>query len=134
MTDTIKPSLSADGWITSSSLKLDDLLADFYYAEYSQTAVFPGHVASLPYIIQNNRNDPTATAAAVDRTLRSYLDRYFDTVSVSCTASFDDPTPNKAAIKIFVEVIDKAGVTQTASTLLHFLNSKFQAAVNLNNG
>ena len=134
MADNIKPSLSTDGWITASSLKLDDLLADFYYSEFSQSTVFAGHVASLPYIIQNNRNDPTATAEVTRRTLQTYLDRYFATVSVNCSASFDDPTPNRAAIKLFVEVMDSSGVTQTASTLLRFLDSKFEEAISLNNG
>lgn len=134
MADNIKPSLSTDGWITSSSLKLDDLLADFYYSEYSQTSVFPKEVASLPYIIQNNRNDPIATAAATRRTLYTYLSRYFNSVTVECSASFDDPSANKAAIKLFVEVFDTAGIAQTANTLLTYLDSKFQEAISLNNG
>lgn len=133
MPTNVKPSLSPNGWVTSAPLKLDDLMADFYYSEYSQSAIYMGHVASLPYIVQNNQNDPYGTANATEQTLLSYLGRYFNSVTVRCTAKYDNPVPNQAAITIFVEVTDQDGKMHTISDLLYFLDSKFQQVIKLNN-
>ncbi len=134
MPDNVKPSLSTDGWIANSALKLDDLLADFYYSEFSQSTIYYGNVASLPYIIQNNRNDPVGTANSIKTTLQLYLNRYFNSVTVDCSASYDTDDQGKASVKLYVETTDAAGKTQTMSKLLFFLNSKFIKAMDIRIG
>lgn len=133
MADNVKPSMSPDGWITSPQLKLDELLSDFYYSEFSQSAIYHGSVASLPYIVQSNQNNPQDTARQCERTLKTYLGRYFENVTVNCTFSLDDPQQNKAAIKIYVEVSDAQGRVFTVSDLLTFIDSKFYNVIRLNN-
>lgn len=133
MPENVKPSLSPTGWITSSAARLDDLLADFYYAEYSQSHFYSG-VASLPWIIQNNRNDPVGTSAAINKTLYNYLIKYFTKVNVNASTTIDPTSPNKSAIRLGITVMDSTGKEISVSKILYTLDSKLQKAIDANNG
>ena len=134
MPDNIKPSLSIAGWISAPVPKLDELLADFYSAEYSQTYLYYGHVASIQQIVQSNNNDPSATCAGIRTTLKRYLERYFNEATVEAEWINRDTGQNKADIRIAVSVLDSAGKTYSFHDVVSVMNSKVVAILNANNG
>lgn len=134
MPDNVKISLNPKGYVHSVTEKLDALLTDFYSAEYSQSTLYKGNVASIQWIIQNKRNDPSGTAELIQRTLTTYLSRYFHQVAVSCTAVPDTGSPNRAAVRLSVTVKSQAGESATIYNIVKSLNSKFIEVIKENNG
>ena len=80
------PSLSMDGWITSTSIKADYLISHFFVSEYSRTFLFEGEVASMPYLIQKHKNDILGLVRDVELTLKSYFGRYFPKAEVQVSS------------------------------------------------
>jgi len=55
MNTILVPSLSQDGWTSSTKEKLDYLMSHFFVADKSQTALYAEEVSSFPYLVQNNK-------------------------------------------------------------------------------
>ena len=134
MPDNVKISLNPKGYISSVTEKLDALLTDFYSAEYSQSTLYKGNVASIQWIFQHKRNDPSGTADLIQRTLTTYLGRYFHEVFVSCTQATDKSTDNRAAVRLAITVKSQTGETATVYNIVKMLNSKFIQVIKENNG
>lgn len=133
MPDNLKPSLSPEGWIKPSNASLDDLLADFFYAEYSQSTIYYGEVASLPWILSRYPNNYDQIAELTHTTLSKYLCRHFNEVFLDVKASADAVNPNRAVLHINVTAVNAEGVQFTAGKALKILNSKLQEFINENN-
>lgn len=133
MADNFKPSLSPEGWIKPSAASLDDLLADFFYAEYSQSTIYYGEVASLPWILSKHPNNYDEVADLTQSTLGKYLSRYFTDVFLDVKASVDSSNPNKAVLYIKVTANTANGSQVTANGALNILNSKLQEFIKENN-
>lgn len=133
MADNFKPSLSPEGWIKPSAASLDDLLADFFYAEYSQSSNYYGEVASLPWILSKYPNSYDEVAELTQTTLARYLGRYFTNVFLEVRASVDSANPNKAVLYIKVTTNTADGAQVTANGALNIMNSKFQEFIKENN-
>jgi hypothetical protein len=134
MPDAVKITLNPKGYISSVVEKLDSCLTDFYSAEYSQTTLYKGNVASIQWIIQNKRNNPTGTAELVERTLRDYLTRHFHEALVSCSAIDDPDSKDRAALRLGITVKNAAGESATIREVVKMLDSKFISVVRENNG
>lgn len=82
---TAVPTLSAKGWIDDIENKADRLTAYFFVSEFSQSELYAGNVASLPYIVANYGHDQLRCATQVEDALRTMFQRYYDQVSVTVT-------------------------------------------------
>ena len=117
MAKTNYHSLSVVGTIPNASEKIDFLLSDFYSALEAQAMIYAGEVSSLPYIIATYGHDPSATADAIEKSLRSYFGRYFDTVSINVGSS-DIADTSGYGISIAVEVSQDNKTYQVADTVV----------------
>lgn len=133
MENRVVPSLSDDGWVVSSALRANYLLTHFFLSEYSQTALYPGNVASLPYIIQQNQGDPTGTATAIRATLASYFTQYFKNVDTQVDFITDPNNNSKIQIRIYMSFADEDGVALNLAKIVNVENSKVADFANLNN-
>lgn len=92
MENVLLPSLSQDGWVSSTKEKLDYLMSHFFLSDYSQTSIYSKYVASLSYILQANQNKMIDTKNAVTTTLTDYLSRYkFTDVIVDVGIKEEEP-------------------------------------------
>lgn len=134
MPDNIAISISPDGWIEAPLPKLDSLISDFGYAEYSQSTLYHGHVASLPYIIKVTQNNPRETTRLIQEILSVYLNRYFTNSRVESTVVEDDTSSSKVGITLNVTVTDATGKDHALSRLLEYEGSKLSRYITLSNG
>jgi hypothetical protein len=133
MTAVPIPALSPDSWVTDASLKLDYALTHFLVAEYSQTHIYPGNVASLTYYIQRYGGDNLGLQDALTKRLPQYFASYFGNPYVEVLVSDDPTTDNKTILQIFVEVDDDKGSRINASYAAQVADSrllKFEKANN----
>lgn len=133
MKNILLPSLSLDGWVGSTAEKSDYLLSHFFLSEKSQTALYTGHVASLPGIIQQYKGDMIGVSEAVRATLYKYFSRYFYDVTSECTYETESADSSKVALKIFVSFTDSTGHSYTLGRLATLVNSKIEKIVQYNN-
>jgi hypothetical protein len=133
MTNKPIPTLSTDGWVTDPLQGADYLMSHFFLSEYSQTAIYPDNVASLPYLIQNNKESMDKTAEEIRKTLTNYFSRYFQNVVVQTAAREEFENSPRIIIDCFVEFLDHEGKTHTISKGLELLDSKFSKIVEINN-
>lgn len=133
MADAPLPSLSSAGWIYSISEKTDNAMAHFFQAEYSQTALYEGNVASLPWIIQKYSGNMIDVGTNCQRILKDYLSRYFTTVDVQARTKQDDDNPNKTALLIYATVTDSSGTEYNVQHVVNLENSKIITWINMNN-
>ena len=131
---TLYPSLSEDGWVTSPDKTADYLLSCFIVSDYSQTYLYTGHVASLPWILQETQGDMTRTLSEVRLTLKTYFTRFFSGVNVDVTEVPNLENPAKAQISIYVKFNDKAGKEHILGKLLQLSDTIVDSVVTLNNG
>lgn len=127
------PSMSTDGWIEDPLQVADYLMSHFFLSEYSQTALFPKEVTSLPYIMYKNQGSPQNTSDAIKDRLAIYFSRYFTDVVVQ-TAQRDDPTDaTKAIIDCFIEFRDHLGKVHSFAKSAEIIDNKFNRIVHINN-
>lgn len=127
------PSLSVDGWVKDPLQIADYLMSHFYLSEFSQTALFPKEVTSLPYIIFQNKGNPSATASAIKDRLSVYFSRYFNSVVVQTDYREDVDDATKSIIDCFVEFVDEEGKTHSFGKSAELINGKFNGIVYINN-
>lgn len=132
MADLYFPSLSEDGWITNGEQQADYLFSHFFVADYSQTQLYNGHVASFPWIVQKGNNDMTATVRLTQTTLEHYFSRYFDGVEVEVTEN--PTTTSKAEITIFVRFLDRSGKEIILGKLAEIIDLKVNKIIDISNG
>lgn len=127
------PVLGALGWTNSTLLTLDHLMSDFFIAEFSQTSIFPGEIASFPYLLQKYRTDPVGLTRATQETLLNYFRRYFNNVVVECSLQNPDTVDNDLSMSIYAEVTDATNHTYTVARMGEVIDGKFNRLVNINN-
>lgn len=128
------PSLSEEGWVGSTVSLADYLFAHFIVSDYSQTQLYNGHVASLPWIIQECQDDDARMTSLMDTTLQTYFGRYFNNVVTEIKLNKDPENNNKANLSIYVKFKDNEGKDFVLGKLLSLLNSKVVTIIDINNG
>ena len=128
------PSLSSHGWTDSPVITGDMLMAHFFVAEYSQSYIYRGYVASWPYIVQNNTENLETYASELKKALEVYFSRYFNSVVVDAAVITDPTDNNQQAISLYLEYVDYAGQKQILSKLASFIDGKFAKLTSMNNG
>lgn len=101
-----------------SSHVFDQLYADFLLSEFSQTAKFPGLVASFPYILQRHRDDVGMICQETRRALTRLLESQFNNVEVEVAYRDMADSINKVALYIGVSMQDADGKELTLASLL----------------
>lgn len=133
MDNRVVPSLSDDGWVSSTALRANYLLTHFFLSEYSQTSLYPNQITSLPYIIQQNQGDITNTATAIRSALTGYFTKYFNDVSVQTDFVNSSTNSAKTTIRIFLTFSDETGASFNLGKLVNVENSKVVNFANINN-
>lgn len=79
------PTVSTRGFITEPLKAVDQMLADFFVTNYSQSICFKGSLSSAVYILQQAADDNAALTAGMRDALQVLLSRYFDNVTVTAS-------------------------------------------------
>lgn len=128
------PSLSASGWVGNISEKLDKLVGYFFVSDYSQSHLYRGNIASLPFIIKMATENQSLLISETTKTLTNLLKSYFDRVQVDVTATVEDPNkPGELTLQVDAEVTQD-GVKYSVGKQLQIINSKVVAIFDANNG
>lgn len=127
----VLPSLSHEGWITSSKSILAYNIAHYILSDAGQSIAFQGNIINLPETYYKNINDPDAMAVAVKSDLESLLGRYFVSVEVQTAAK--EITNKKFAILIFATVIDKDNVKHDISRITEINSASLRKIIEINN-
>lgn len=133
MSSNVVPTLSTDGWVETPIIKADRLFAHFFVSEYSQTFLYKGNVTSFPYIIQNNKEDPSGTASAVKISLTNYFNRYYENCDVAVDWKMAPEDTARVELEIYVELLDSDGVKFSLGNTVTLIDSKVEKVVKLNN-
>jgi len=135
MTTVLVPSLSQDGWTSSTKERLDYLMSHFFVSDKSQTALYGDEVSSFPHLVQSNQNNIPGLKSQTQTALYTYLMRYgFKDVVVDVVITPETTNSSRQILELFMEVTDDAGVTMTLSNMLLFNDTKFAQIIKLNNG
>ena len=127
------PTLSSSGWVSEVSEKADKAISYFFVSDHSQTALYPGNVSSLAYIVQQYGNDALALLSEMQRRVQTYMSHQFDEANVSVTlAAVTEPDNGQINLKLLISVKEN-GKEYSIGRLIKTLNSKVQEIINLNN-
>lgn len=128
------PSLSASGWVGNISEKLDKLIGYFFISDFSQSQLYNGSIASLPYIIKTCAEDRSRLRSTTNKTLTNLLRPYFDSVQIDVQVLNDDPTdPGKVNLRVDATVTQD-GTIYSVGKEIQTINGKVVAIFNANNG
>lgn len=127
------PTMSSDGWVFESLHMADYLMSDFFLSEYSQTALYPNTITSLPYIIEANKESPERIAEKIQDGLEVYFSRYFKNVIVQASYRDDPTSGSKAIVDVFIEYVDSEGKTHSFAKGAEIIDGKFNRIVEINN-
>ena len=128
------PSLSEHGWITNPIEIADMLFSHFFISEYSQTYLFKGKIASLPYILQQDQDDLQKMGDNVGFWLKTLFSNYFQNTDVSAIVNPNADNPNKHQLTIYVQFQDKEGKTYSLGKLIEISDLTIRNIININNG
>ncbi|MND14827.1 hypothetical protein D3C81_193540 [compost metagenome] len=128
------PSLSASGWVGNISEKCDKLIGYFFVSDFSQSLLYNGHIASLPYIIKECAENASLLRSETTKQLTNLLTPYFDSVQVDVQVLNDDPKdPGKINLRVDATVTQD-GTIYSVGKEIQTINAKVVAIFNANNG
>lgn len=127
------PTLSTDGWVTSTSARCDALFADFVAAAKSQ---YPqGEVeSSLPWLLVRYQGDKNGLVDGMQRVLTSYFERYFTKVTTVIRAAENPQDVTRIDLYINLTVIDEQGNSFTLGRIATVGEQRVLALAKENNG
>lgn len=130
------PSLSGAGWISDPDVIANQLFATFFLTDYSQTALYTGHVSSFAYcmhLYNPNDQDRTKLTSLIDKVLTVYYLRYFDDVTVETSLTQDSEDFSKLELNIFLEYVD-GEKRNTLYKAIQVVDGKARSVIDINNG
>lgn len=130
-TTGIIPSLTEEGWITSSKDTLTYLIAHYILSDAMQTIAYKGNVINLPETYYKNINDPDGMASGVKSDLERLLGRYFITTDV--VTEVKELTSKQFAILIYASVIDKDNIKHELTRITEANSAGIRNIVEMNN-
>ena len=133
-TNILLPSLSEDGWVSSSIKKADYLLSHFFLSDYSQSYVYHKQVSSLPWILLETQGDITNTVSLTQQILSNYFSRYFNNVVVEVMEVPNTESPSKGQISIYIKFTDFENKEIVIGKMLQITDTKIEKIITLNNG
>lgn len=130
------PSLSSAGWISDPDVIANHLFATFFLTDYSQTALYTGHVSSFAYcmhLYNPSDQDRTKLTSMIDKVLTVYYLRYFDDVTVETSLTQDSEDFSKLELNIFLEYVD-GDKRNTLYKAIQVVDGKARSVIDINNG
>lgn len=130
------PCIGADSWIDDPDLIANQLFATFFLSDYSQTALYTGHVSSFAYcmmLYNPSDQDRTKLTALIDKVLTVYYLRYFDDVTVETSLTQDTEDFSKLELNIFLEY-DTGNKRNTLYKAIDVVDGKARSIIDINNG
>ena len=133
MGKVVIPTLGPDAWVMTPQKKFDIMMSHFFVCEYSQDYLFKGNISSLPWIVQETAGDATACCSLLQTTLRTYLERGFQSVEVDAV---EVPTDDnlKAEISIYVNCQDHDGTILNLGKILRAKEGSIIEIIDILNG
>ncbi len=121
------------GWIEGAPEKLDYLFSCYFESEHSQTNLYGGKVASLPYQIQAFGSDRMLLQQAASKSLQDLFTRYFDAAVVNVTVDTTEEDPGRLTVTV-TATVSQDGVSYDVGYSLNALTSgKLVEIIKLNN-
>ncbi|MDH2154326.1 hypothetical protein [Stenotrophomonas sp. GD03657] len=121
------------GWIEGAPEKLDYLFSCYFESEHSQTNLYLGKVASLPYQIQAFGSDRLLLQQAASKSLQDLFTRYFDAAVVTVLVDTTVEDPGRFTITV-TATVTQDGVTHDVGYSLSALTTgKLIDIIKLNN-
>ena len=105
MSNTIIPTLSTDGYVYDTKLKLNYLYHYFLVAEHSQSTLYINRAVSLNHLLEKYADDIPELREQVELSLQSLLSKYFDQVETIVEIK-TNPTTKREDIYIAIKVTD----------------------------
>lgn len=121
---------SDQGWVNSPLALADNLMADFYASDYSQSYLFEGKIRSMSYLVASNQGDFAALCLAVGVELRDYFTRYFSNVTATAE-NVTDENSGYNTMEVILTFCDKNEYEKKGAAAQIFTLSE---VLNLNNG
>lgn len=125
------PSLSDNGWVTSSKDILAYSLAYYILSDAAQSIAFHGNIINLPETYFKHINNPEDMASAVKSDLEKLLGRYF--VSADVITEVKEITAKSFAILIYASVIDSENIKYELTRVTEVNSSGIRKIIELNN-
>ena len=133
MSVPVVPMLNETGWATSVADRLDGAFSDFITTNYSQSELWYGKLASLPYIIKATAGDLVALRSKAESTLSTHLTDLFEKVEVRVSIKTDPENDAKVSL-VFSIVVVENGEAFNFSRTVENVNSILKLVTELNNG
>ena len=96
--------LDPEGFIKDPAAIASKLTIYFYLANYSQSTIHRGSVASLAWLIARHADNPTQLCAAIETTLSKYLAQWFDEADVH--VSVENPNDSRLNLRLSAIIRD----------------------------
>lgn len=130
MTGTI-PSLTEEGWVSSSKDVLAYNLAHYILSDAQQSIAYKGNIINLPETYYLHINDPIGMASAVKSDLERLLGRYF--ISTDVVTDIKEISSKSFAILIYASVIDKENIKHELTRVTEVSSSGVRNIIEMNN-
>lgn len=118
------PELSGDGWVKETMMVVDYLLQDAFLSDYSQTHIYPDHVFSVAWIIQQHHNNVSELTQVMRTRLATYFSRYFYNVEAEVTYVEDPDDDSRVDLTLFLQFTDTANKQFNLSKSLEVVDMK----------
>jgi len=130
----VVPSLT-QGWVHTSTEKIDLLLSAWLLSDYSQSEIFHGHIVSLPYMIVKLGHNPEQFVNYVSEKLSAYIGRYYDNVVVDVTYEYIEANSVGGPYGVKIEISGTSnGERVNLAKGLEITDSKLVKIMNISNG
>jgi len=122
------------GWVSALENKADYALSCFLTSEYSQSDLYYGKIASLPYLVQRYSNDPIELQSAARDSLEGLIQRYFgEENAVEVNVTEDSDKPGQLTIR-FNCIIRENNRSYSLGKQVETLNGRVTRIAKINNG
>ena len=117
---TLHPVLDTDGWVNSSIKVADYLLSHFFLSDYSQTAHFPGQVASFAWIVQRYQGDYTRIQEEIQSTLAAHFEKQFSNIEIQVGDVPNADSNNQKQLSLYLVFTDASGTSFNLSRIIQY--------------
>lgn len=131
MTPGVIPSLTEEGWVTSSKDILAYNLAHYILSDAAQSIAYHGNIINLPETYYKHMNNPDNMADAIKTDLERLLGRYFPETDV--TTEVRELSAKSYAILIFASVIDTENIKHELARVTEANSSGIRNIIEMNN-
>src|SRR5574343_1972834 len=133
MSVPVLPMLNETGWAISVADRLDGAFSDFITTNYSQSELWYGKLASLPYLIKENSADLLSLRSKAESTLRSHLENLFEKGEIAVCTKTDPLADTKIGLVFSIVAVENGEAFNFVKTIEN-INSKLKLIMELNNG